>query len=165
MANRRCINCKEVLSPRFQRMKPASKSLFMVLIAMADDDGVVEADGALSVTGSRKTALQELIDMGYVAMLEQSENIVWIVGWQSFNSIDVRYGTASYYRSTLKEHFPNIKLLDLKVLGGYLPVGNTREREEKRREDKRRERQASDYVEAKDDKPFKDDDHLELPFK
>jgi len=100
-------------------------------------------------------------------MLEQSENIVWIVGWQSFNRIDVRYGTASYYRSTLKERFPNIKLLDLKVLGSYLPVGNTREREEKRREDKRRERQGQvlDCVEARDDKPFKDDDHLELPFK
>ena len=124
-------------------MKSAAKSLYMAMIASADDDGVVEAKGVLMITGTRKTALQELIDYGYVAMLEPKECIVWIVGWQSFNNIDVRYGTASCYRDTLKRHFPDIKLLDLKGFDGYLHVGNTREREEKRREDKTREYQVN----------------------
>ena len=135
MANRRCISCKVVLSPRFQRMKPAAKSLYMVLVALADDDGVVEAHGALMVAGARKTALTELIDNDYIAVLDERDYIVWVVGWQNFNHLDERYGTASYYRSTLKRVFPNVKLQNLKGLDGSLLVGNTREREEKRREE------------------------------
>lgn len=126
MANRRCISCKVVLSPRFQRMKPAAKSLYMVLVALADDDGVVEAHGALITAGARKTALTELMDNGYVAMLDDMDCIVWVVGWQTFNTVDVRYGTASYYRSTLKAHFPNIKLPDLKAFVGFIPTSATR---------------------------------------
>lgn len=162
MANRRCINCKMVLSPRFQTMKPASKSLYMAMVASADDDGVVEAKGVLMITGTRKTALQELIDYGYVAMLEPKECIVWMVGWQSFNTVDVRYGTASYYRDTLKRKFPNIKLLDLKAFDGYLHVGDTREREEKKREEKTREYQSKQKI--KEDN-YDDYEFDELPFK
>lgn len=163
MANRRCVNCKMILSPRFQRMKPAAKSLYTALIASADDDGVVEGRGVLMITGTRKTALMELVNNGYIAMLDSKDLIVWIVGWQSFNTIDARYGTASCYRSTLKSLFPNIKLLDLKAFDGYLPVGNTREREEKRREESLREYQVQEksrqvppsYEEHPEDVPFK----------
>lgn len=165
MANRRCMNCKMVLSPRFQTMKPASKSLYMAMIASADDDGVVEAKGVLMITGTRKTALQELIDYGYVAMLEPKECIVWIVGWQSFNTVDVRYGTASYYRDTLKRHFPNIKLLDLKGFDGYLHVGDTREREEKKREEKTREYQEEKSKGKQQSYDYEEYDPDEVPFK
>lgn len=163
MANRRCINCKMVLSPRFQRMKPTAKSLYMALIACADDDGVVEAKGVLMMTGTRKTALTELIDYGYVALLERKDLIVWIVGWQSFNTIDVRYGTASYYRRTLQLNFPDIKLLDLKAFDSHFPVGDPREREEKTREEKTREYQSQ--VEKEEIYSSYDDyDPDEVPF-
>ena len=168
MANRRCISCKVVLSPRFQRMKPAAKSLYMVLVALADDDGVVEAQGALMIAGARKTALTELIDNNYIAMLDNKDYIVWVVGWQSFNHSDERYGTASYYRSTLKRVFPNVKLQDLKGLDGPLLVGNTREREEKRREEKSREENTISSQNNRRhwaDVPVDDYDPDELPFK
>ena len=135
MANRRCISCKVVLSPRFQRMKPAAKSLYMVLVALADDDGVVEAHGALITAGARKTALTELMDNGYVAMLDEGDCIVWVVGWQTFNTVDVRYGTASYYRSTLKRVFPDIKLPDLKAFVGFIPTSATRINQKKTNEE------------------------------
>ena len=165
MANRRCINCKMIISPRFQMMKPTAKSLYSALIACADDDGVVEAQGVLMLTGTRKTALQELIDFGYVAMLDRKFCIVWIVGWQSFNTIDARYGTASCYRDTLKAHFPNIELLDLKAFDGYLPVGNTRIREEKKKEVSSREYRVQPKVKPKNEDYDDFDPYGDAPFK
>ena len=143
MANRRCISCKMILSPKFQRMTPSAKALYSAMIAMADDDGVVEAESALFVTGLRKSALKELIKYGYVAMINERDCIAWVVGWQSFNTIDVRYGTASYYRDSLKRQFPNVKLLDLKGFDGIIPTSTTSEIEENKREEKRTQSQGN----------------------
>lgn len=108
MANRRCIDTRIVGSCQFLQMGKAAQALYFHCIAHADDDGVVEGDMVLRVTRTRKTALQELIDNGFVTVLIPSQNILWTNQWQSFNNFDTRYGQPSIYRETLKQQFPTL---------------------------------------------------------
>lgn len=108
-------------------MGTAARAFYLSLIANADADGCVEAGFILRATRTRKTALQELIDNGFVAMLIPDNNIVWIVNWQSFNTNDKRYGQPSHYRQTLLEHFPNIKCTPFTSKNDDNPTGNTTE--------------------------------------
>lgn len=127
MASKRCIDCASVNSLRFTNMGTAARAFYLSLIANADADGCVEAGFILRATRTRKTALQELIDNGFVAMLIPDNNIVWIVNWQSFNTNDKRYGQPSHYRQTLLEHFPNIKCTPFTSKNDDNPTGNTTE--------------------------------------
>ena len=126
MANKRMIDIKIVSSLRFLEMSKAAQALYLHIIANADDEGVAEAGTILRITKTRKTALQELIDNNFVALLDQRMNIVYTVNWQSFNHVDARYGQPSYYHRTLEEHFPDIHFVDFTRKNGDLPTGDSR---------------------------------------
>ena len=76
-------------------------------------------------------------------MINERDCIAWVVGWQSFNTIDVRYGTASYYRDSLKRRFPNVKLLGLKGYDGIIPTSTTSEIKENKREENKTQSQGN----------------------
>ena len=56
-------------------MSAAARAFYLSLIANADADGVAEAGFILRATRTRKTALQELIDNNFVAMLIPNANV------------------------------------------------------------------------------------------
>ena len=123
---RRMIDTRIVSSLQFLNMGKAAQALYMHLNANADDDGVCEAGVILRATRTRKSALNELIENGFVTLLERSQNIVWMTNWQSYNTSDARYGQPSIYRQTLQEQFPNIKLVDFKAKNTSLHASNSR---------------------------------------
>ena len=136
MANRRCLSKAICESLKFVTMGKAAQALYMHIVLNADDDGICEAGIVMRVCGIRKTALQELVSNGFVTLIEPNLNIVWTNDWQSFNTVDTRYGQPSNYRRTMLEHFPTHKFVDFKGKNGTSPTSDTRRREEKLREEK-----------------------------
>lgn len=125
MANRRCIDIRLVNCSEFLDMGKSSQALYFNLVANADDDGVADAKIAKRVTGIRQAALDELIRLGFIRMMDSKKCIVYVDGWQSFNTVDARYGQPSRYRETLHELFPDIELVDFKGKSTVLPTRNT----------------------------------------
>ena len=148
MANRRTISKALVSSLQFISMSKAAQALYLHIILNADDDGICEAGLVLRVTNTRKTALSELVNGGYVTIIEPVNNIVAISEWQSFVTVEPRYGHPSRYRQTMLEHFPNHKFVDFKRSGGNSHASDTRERQVKTSEEKRKEVKLSQVPEA-----------------
>lgn len=109
MAKRRMISCTIVGSNKFIMLPKAAQALYMHFVANADDDGIVEADSVMRLVRARRRDLEALASAGYVTVIEQASNIVYIPGWQSFNYIPKGRGTPSEYRETLIRHFPAIE--------------------------------------------------------
>lgn len=103
------ISCTIVGSNKFIMLPKAAQALYMHFIANADDDGIVEADSVMRLVRARRRDLEALASAGYVTVIEQASNIVYISGWQSTNTIYDYRGTASIYRETLLEHFPAMR--------------------------------------------------------
>lgn len=125
MANRRCFDIRMVESDRFLSLGKSAQCLYFHLIAHADDDGVCEAGVTLRVVGVRKTALKELETAGFITVLIPDRNVVYIIDWQRFNTIDARYGRPSYYRETLKAFFPNIEVVEFRGKNTVSLASNT----------------------------------------
>lgn len=157
MANRRMIDTRIIGQPRFLDMGKAAQALYLHIVANSDDEGVTVAGTVLRMTNTRKTALQELIENGFVTMLIPDQNIVYTNGWHSFNRVDARYGQPSYYHETLREHFPNIPFVDFKRNSGDNPTSDPREREESIVEESKREEKIVQYSRG-DGTGNKDDD-------
>lgn len=136
MANRRCIDVRKICSASFIDLGKAAQALYLHIIANADDDGICEAKLVLRIAGIRKTALDDLIRAGFITMIIPDKYVVYINGWQAFNTIDARYGQPSNNRETLKAFFPDIKLVDFKRKTSDMHVSNSRESESNQREDK-----------------------------
>ena len=134
MANRRCIDRAIVSSMRFLKMGKAAQALYMHLIIETDDEGVAEAGTVLRITQTRKSALKELVDNGFITVIEPVDNVVYINGWQSFNTPDKRYARNSNYHDTLTELFPDITFPVFEGKTAPKTMSDTRRSEVKGRE-------------------------------
>ena len=137
MANRRCISTRIIKSGAFQNLPKAAQALYLALIADTDDDGIAEAGLVMRAGRFRKRDLQNLVEDGFITIIEQRNNIVWVDNWQTFNAVDTRYYQRSIYYKTAIDILPDNKKAVFKGKNGNFHAGVSREREEKIREDKK----------------------------
>ena len=88
-----CIAEKMFLTRKYTTMSTAAQALFLQLWCGADDEGVTDkADKTIISTiarkNSRKPALQELIDNGYIIVSDKPEfaGYAYVVGYREANS-------------------------------------------------------------------------------
>jgi hypothetical protein len=74
-------------SARFLRLTTDARLLYYDLGMAADDDGVVEAFGVMRRTGATEGALYELADAGFVVVLDDEDDIVYLSHWNRNNMI------------------------------------------------------------------------------
>lgn len=159
---------KDVTSKNmFVSMSKGAQLLYFHLNMESDDDGIAEGRLVMNMVRSRKSDMQELIDSDYVTLLDENGMIVYINDWHAFNSLGKYLVYPSVYRSLLEAQIPGIKNALFKPKNNILSRRKGARSKVKKREEKISEAsEAIIYKEREeDDKPFKDDDHLELPFK
>jgi hypothetical protein len=89
-------------SARFLRMTPAARLLYYDLGMEADDDGCVEAFGVLRKTGAQEQALEELVDKGFVRLLND-DLACYITDWKVNNQIRKERYHPGIYRALLDD--------------------------------------------------------------
>ena len=131
MANRRMFSKKISESKKFTRMSIDSRLLYYDLGMQADDEGFVEADNVMHMTGVGSEALNELADNKYVCILDES-GLCWITGWFENNQIKSdRFKQSVYhdYVDELRSQYPIEKLFDVEPTKlNVLKLGNVRMR-------------------------------------
>ena len=88
-----CINEKVFRTHKFTKMQPTAQALLLQMWLIADDEGIVEDTESIIKTtvsrrASRKPALQELIDNGYIIVSDKPEftGYAYMVGYTEANS-------------------------------------------------------------------------------
>ena len=84
-------------SARFLRLSVGARLLYFDLGMRADDDGAVEAFAVMRTCGVGENALQELIDGGFLVLLNDDQ-VCYITHWHENNKIRKdRYRRGLYY--------------------------------------------------------------------
>lgn len=131
MANRRMFSKKISESKKFTRMSISARLLYYDLGMQADDEGFVEADNVMRMTGVGNEVLNELADNKYVCILDEN-GLCWITGWFENNKIKSdRFKESVYhdYVDVLRSQYPIEKLFDVEPTKlNVLKLGNVRMR-------------------------------------
>ena len=97
MARTRMFANAVIGSARFLRLSVGARLLYYDLGMRADDDGVVEAFAVMRICGVGEKALQELIDGGFLVLLNDDQ-VCYITHWHENNTIRKdRYRRGLYY--------------------------------------------------------------------
>ena len=97
MARTRMFANAVIGSARFLRMSVGARLLYYDLGMRADDDGAVEAFAVMRICGVGEKALQELIDGGFLVLLNDDQ-VCYITHWHESNTIRKdRYRRGLYY--------------------------------------------------------------------
>ena len=97
MARTRMFANAVIGSARFLRMSVGARLLYYDLGMRADDDGAVEAFTVMRICGVGEKALQELIDGGFLVLLNDDQ-VCYITHWHESNTIRKdRYRRGLYY--------------------------------------------------------------------
>ena len=87
MANRRMFSRTVTGSGRFLRLGAQTRALYFDLGMEADDDGFVEAYARMLSTGSKTRNLKELLEAGFLEMVDERNLVVHITDWEENNVI------------------------------------------------------------------------------
>ena len=98
MANRRMFSRTVTGSGRFLRLGAQTRALYFDLGMEADDDGFVEAYARMLSTGSKTRNLKELLEAGFLEMVDERNLVVHITDWEENNVIRKDRYTPSVYR-------------------------------------------------------------------
>ncbi|MBO5637680.1 MAG: hypothetical protein J5906_09215 [Acidaminococcaceae bacterium] len=102
MANRRMISKLLLCEDQFTDMKVESRLLYIYMISVADDCGLVSGlKQLLFLTTATMENLKELIQTGYVA--ELSGGVYGIVHWYQSNRVQPTRSTGTIYLQALSE--------------------------------------------------------------
>ena len=97
MARTRMFANAVIGSARFLRLSVGARLLYFDLGMRADDDGAVEAFAVMRTCGVGENALQELIDGGFLVLLNDDQ-VCYITHWHENNKIRKdRYRRGLYY--------------------------------------------------------------------
>ena len=99
MANRRMFSRTVTGSGRILRLGAQTRALYFDLGMEADDDGFVEAYARMLSTGSKTRNLKELLEAGFLEMVDEKNLVVHITDWEENNVIRKDRYTPSVYRS------------------------------------------------------------------
>ena len=103
MANRRMFSRTVTGSGRFLRLGAQTRALYFDLGMEADDDGFVEAYARMLSTGSKTRNLKELLEAGFLEMVDEKNLVVHITDWEENNVIRKDRYTPSVYRKRLAQ--------------------------------------------------------------
>ena len=112
VGNRRMLSPLVTQSGRFLMMPLESQALYFHLNLSADDDGVVEAYTVMRQIGAKEDSMAMLIGKGFVKVLDNEQQIVWITNWSEHNQIRQDRLVPSIYRSLLVQVIDGITLPD-----------------------------------------------------
>ena len=111
MKNAFCIDKRVISGARFLRLSATAQSLYMHLNADADDDGVVEAFATVNKVRANEQDLIQLVQSGFLVILNQNELIAHITDWVRNNKgLDIRWHRQSEYIYLLAEVCPEAKV-------------------------------------------------------
>ena len=111
MKNAFCIDKRVISGARFLRLSATAQSLYMHLNADADDDGIVEAFATINKVRANEQDLIQLVQSGFLIILNQSELIAYITDWVRNNKgLDIRWHRQSEYLFLLAEVCPDAKV-------------------------------------------------------
>lgn len=127
LAKKRMIDCTTVASSDFDDLSFMAQALYCRLVADTDDMGVAEAGAVIrNASRMRKSALKELVDNGFVTIIRDKGNIVYINGFHDNNSFANHGARKSRYMTELLQHdctknvINTVKIKDL----GYPRLGD-----------------------------------------
>lgn len=107
MAERRMFAKSVINSARFLRMSQAARLLYYDLGMAADDDGYAEAFTVLRTTGADERALDELVDRGFIRVVND-DLVAYIVEWNTNNQIRKDRYHPSIYKGTETNGLPMV---------------------------------------------------------
>lgn len=118
------ISTAVVRSTKFQKMSAGAQALYLQFVADADDMGVAEGERILACCPKvRKPALNELLESGFVTVLNESEAIVYINDFHTVNSFAKHGATPSIYMDELLQNCCTKKLISkVKIKGDGFPM-------------------------------------------
>lgn len=113
MAKSRMISTAVVRSSKFQRMSAGAQALYLQFVADADDMGVAEGEQIFAQCSKiRRPALKELLDSGFVTILDESDAIVYINDFHTVNSFAKHGANPSIYMDLLLSNCCTQKLIN-----------------------------------------------------
>lgn len=105
LAKKRMFDCTLVASNDFDDLSFMAQALYLRLIADTDDMGVAEAGGVIRYASRmRNSALQELIDGGFVTMIREKGKVVYVNGFHDNNSFANHGARESRYMAELQHN-------------------------------------------------------------
>lgn len=107
MFSRRITN-----SARFLKMGEGAQALYFHLCLAADDDGIVEAFAVRQMVGAREDSLSNLAGRGFVTILDQDNEILYINDWLEHNKLRADRVTPSIYRPLLQNKVQGAHLIE-----------------------------------------------------
>lgn len=111
MKNAFCVDKRVISGARFLRLSATAQSLYFHLNADADDDGIVEAFATINKVRANEQDLVQLVQSGFLVILNQSELIAYITDWVRHNrNLDIRWHKQSEYLNLLAEICPTAKV-------------------------------------------------------
>ena len=107
MKNAFCISKQVISGARFLRLSATAQSLYMHLNADADDDGVVEAFATINKVRANEQDLIQLVQSGFLVILNQNELIAYITDWVRNNKgLDIRWHIYTFWpRYALRQKY------------------------------------------------------------
>ena len=113
MSDKRMISKEIFASGKFLAMPISARALYAYLVLYADDDGVVEGNSILKMTGCSDDDLKLLALKGYITILD-NYNVSYIENWLRINYIRADRYKPSIYQNLLKEVRPDVPLIEVK---------------------------------------------------
>ncbi len=111
MKNAFCVDKRVISGARFLRLSATAQSLYFHLNADADDDGIVEAFATLNKVRANEQDLVQLVQSGFLIVLNKNELIAYITDWVRHNrNIDIRWHKQSEYLDLLADVCPSAKV-------------------------------------------------------
>ena len=112
MADRRMFSKRITNSAKFLKMGEGAQALYFHLCLAADDDGIVEAFAVRQMVGAREDSLNNLAGRGFVTILDQENEILYINDWLEHNKLRADRVTPSIYRPLLQNKVQDVHLIE-----------------------------------------------------
>lgn len=102
MANRRMFSRRVISSARFMKLTKDAQVLYFHLCLNADDDGAVEGYPVRRSLGIEEDAYANLVGRGFVTVLDEDNEVLYINDWVEHNKIRADRIQTSVYRDLIK---------------------------------------------------------------
>lgn len=114
MANRRMFSKRIISSARFMKLTKDAQVLYFHLCLNADDDGAVEGYPVRRSIGIEEDAYVNLVGRGFVTILDEDNEVLYINDWHEHNKIRADRIQTSVYRGLIQAKIGSVALIEPK---------------------------------------------------
>lgn len=114
MASRRMFSKRVISSARFMKLTKDAQVLYFHLCLNADDDGAVEGYPVRRSLGIEEDAYANLVGRGFVTVLDEDNEVLYINDWSEHNKIRADRIQTSVYRGLIQSKVGGIALIEPK---------------------------------------------------